>query len=333
MLRSRRGVSADQTDLARSRVTALSRRRGWVPLVPAPSAWSALAAPELAEAGLTAIGDAAPDRPDGGDQRGPTRTGRHARPAEHDLDRPDALDGGAGAETARNAVAAAISERLPLPVRAVVEGLPPGVRNGRAGLQPAHAAVVVLVVLLGLAVTALVTGLGRPRVQAIEPVPGTTILATGTPATAPDGPAADADTGAVLVVHVAGKVANPGIVQLPPGSRVIDAIEAVGGAEKDVDLTPLNLARVLSDGEQVVVGIDLPPQPATGSQAAGSTLVSLNSASPEQLTTLPGIGPTLAARIVQWREQNGRFTAVDELLEVTGIGPAKYEAIAELVTL
>jgi competence protein ComEA len=61
--------------------------------------------------------------------------------------------------------------------------------------------------------------------------------------------------------------------------------------------------------------------------------VSLNSASPEQLATLPGIGPTLATRIVQWREQNGRFTAVDELLEVAGIGPAKYEAIAELVTL
>jgi competence protein ComEA len=137
----------------------------------------------------------------------------------------------------------------------------------------------------------------------------------------------------VLVVHVAGKVANPGIVQLPPGSRVIDAIEAVGGAEKGVDLSPLNLAQVLSDGEQVVVGIDLPPQPATGQQAAGPTLVSLNSASPEQLATLPGIGPTLAARIVQWREQNGRFTAVDELLEVAGIGPAKYEAIAELVTL
>ena len=87
-----------------------------------------------------------------------------------------------------------------------------------------HAAVVVLVVLLGLAVTALVTGLGRPRVQAIEPVPGATILATGTPATTPDSPAPGAESGAVLAVHVAGKVANPGIVQLPPGPRVIDAL-------------------------------------------------------------------------------------------------------------
>ena len=296
---------------------------------------------------MTATGDAAPDRPDVGDQRGRTRTGRHARPADLDHDPPaagaadaqgspdwpDALDGGAEAEATRHAVAAAIVDRLPLPVRAVVEGLPPDVRNGRAGLQPAHAAVVVLVVLLGLAVTALVTGLGRPRVQAIEPVPGATILATGTPATTPDSPAPGAESGAVLVVHVAGKVANPGIVQLPPGSRVIDAIEAVGGAEEDVDLTALNLARVLSDGEQVVVGIDPPPQPATGHQGSGPALVSLNSASPEQLATLPGIGPTLATRIVQWREQNGRFTAVDELLEVAGIGPAKYEAIAELVTL
>ena len=314
--------------------------------MPGPSsAWSALAAPDLAETGLTATGDAAPDRPD--DPRGRTRSGRHARPADLDLDPPaalvadvqgsshwpDAFDGGAGAEPTRNAVAAAIAERLPLPVRAVVEGLPPDVRNGRAGLQPAHAAVVVLVVLLGLAVTALVTGLGRPRVQAIEPVPGATILATGTPATAQDGPAPGAESGAVLVVHVAGKVAHPGIVQLPPGSRMIDAIEAVGGAEDDVDLTALNLARVLSDGEQVVVGIDPPPRPATGHQGSGPALVSLNSASPEQLATLPGIGPTLATRIVQWREQNGRFTAVDELLEVAGIGPAKYEAIAELVTL
>lgn len=308
MLRRRRRVAADQIDLARSRVTALSSRRGWVPRVPGPSsAWSALAAPELAETGMTATGD-----------------------AQETADRPDSFD---GAAAPRNAVTAAIAERLPLPVRAVVESLPPGVRNGRAGLQPAHAAVVVLVVLLGLAVTALVTGLGRPRVQAIDPVPGATILATGTPATAPDSPAPDADSGAVLVVHVAGKVANPGIVQLPPGSRVIDAIEAVGGAEDGVDLTALNLARVLADGEQVVVGIDLPPQPATGPQGSGPALVSLNSASPEQLATLPGIGPTLAARIVQWREQNGRFTAVDELLEVAGIGPAKYEAIAELVTL
>ncbi|HEX5995132.1 MAG TPA: ComEA family DNA-binding protein [Jiangellales bacterium] len=222
---------------------------------------------------------------------------------------------------------------MPLPIRAVVEGLPPGVRNGRAGLQPAHAVVVVLVVLLALAVTALVTGLGRPRVQPIEPVPDSTILSTGTPAPASDDPTPGAETGSALVVHVAGKVANPGIVQLPPGSRVIDAIDAVGGAEDGVDLTALNLARVLSDGEQVLVGVAGAPPSAAGQNGSGPALVSLNGADAEQLATLPGIGPTLAGRIVQWREQNGRFTAVDELLEVTGIGPAKYEAIAELVTL
>lgn len=324
MLRRRRRASADQSDLARSRVTALSSRRGWVPRVPDPSsAWNALAAPDLAETGMTTTGEAASAGSDGGDQRGPARTGRHARPA----------DPAVASEATRGALASAVADRLPLPVRAVVESLPPAVQNGRAGLQPAHAAVVVLVILLGLAVTVLVTGLGRPRVQAIEPAPAATILATGTPAAAADSPAAGAESGAALVIHVAGKVANPGIVQLPPGSRVIDAIEAVGGAEDDVDLTALNLARVLSDGEQVVVGIDPPPQAPTGHQGSGPSLVSLNSASPEQLATLPGIGPTLAARIVQWREQNGRFTAVDELLEVSGIGPAKYEAIAELVTL
>jgi competence protein ComEA len=114
---------------------------------------------------------------------------------------------------------------------------------------------------------------------------------------------------------------------------VIDAIGAAGGAEAGVDLTPLNLARVLTDGEQVVVGIEPPPQAAPEPGTAGSGAVSLNSASADQFATLPGIGPTLAARIVQWREQNGRFTAIEELLEVSGIGPAKYDAIAGLVTL
>lgn len=306
---------------------------------------SALAAPDLAEteAGAADTIDA-PRYAATGPEGVTTRPGRHAKPefvlpvagmgnAQKSIGLVETLSEGGEAEVTRGVAGSAITDRLPLPVRAVVEGLPPGIRTGRAGLQPAPAAVVVLVVLLALAVTALVTGLGRPRVQPIEPVPDSTILSTGTPAPASDDSAPGGETGSALVVHVAGKVANPGIVQLPPGSRVIDAIDAVGGAEDGVDLTALNLARVLSDGEQVLVGVDGAPQPAAGQNASGPAPVSLNGADTEQLATLPGIGPTLAARIVQWREQNGRFTAVDELLEVTGIGPAKYEEIAELVTL
>lgn len=337
----RHRVPADQVDLARSRVTALSSRRGWVPRVP-QGTLSALTAPDLAETGATAAVDTidAPgpaDATTGVEAVTVRRLGRHANPVD-----PigEFVPAGAGAgdtqdEITRGVVGSAITNRLPLPVRAVIEGLPPSVRQGRTGLQPAHAAVVVLVVLLGLAVTALSTGLGRPRVQAIEPAPASTILATGTPAPARDGATGTSaeTTSEKLVIHVAGKVARPGIVQLPAGSRVIDAIEAAGGAEAGVDLTPLNLARVLTDGEQVAVGIDPPPQAVTGEGDAGPAAVSLNSASAEQLATLPGIGPALAARIVQWREQNGRFTAVDELLEVSGIGPARYDAIAGLVTL
>ena len=114
--------------------------------------------------------------------------------------------------------------------------------------------------------------------------------------------------------------------------RSVTTGELLGQVQSDF-VDAVETIALMPDGELVVAGSDPPPQPATGHQGSGPALVSLNSASPEQLATLPGIGPTLATRIVQWREQNGRFTAVDELLAVAGIGPAKYEAIAELVTL
>lgn len=223
-----------------------------------------------------------------------------------------------------------MADRLPLLARPLVEGLPAGVRRGRLGLQPSHALIIVLVVLLGLAVTALLTGLGRPKVETVQPAATATVLATGTPI--PDSePESDDD----VVVHVVGKVGSPGIVELPAGSRVVDALEAVGGAEDGVDLSTLNLARVVGDGEQIFVGVDPPPQAVTRSEPDDETPVhvNLNTATAGQLETLPGIGPTLAGRILEWRERHGRFTAVEELLEVSGIGPAKLEAMAELVTL
>lgn len=158
---------------------------------------------------------------------------------------------------------------------------------------------------------------------------------------APAGPSAPGAPGRV-VVHVAGAVASPGVVTLPAGSRVADALEAAGGATADADTDQLNLARVLVDGEQVRVprqGEDsstweAPPGPAQEA-GAGSTggLVNINTASATELQSLPGIGEALAQRIVDYREANGPFTSIDELTEVSGIGQAKLEALREEVTL
>ena len=136
--------------------------------------------------------------------------------------------------------------------------------------------------------------------------------------------ALEAVSGTVLV-HVVGKVAEPGVVELPIGSRVQDAIEAAGGATNNKALESVNLARLVVDGEQIVVGA-----PAEGS---ASSKISINSASAAQLDELPGVGPAIAERIVQWRETNGPFTSVDELTEVSGIGPSILEQIRDLASM
>jgi competence protein ComEA len=141
-----------------------------------------------------------------------------------------------------------------------------------------------------------------------------------------------------LVVDVAGKVRHPGIVELPEGSRVVDAIAAAGGARAGVSLTALNLAQLLVDGQQIVVGVQIPvrvdsppPGSASGSTVQAIVRVPLNTATIDQLDTLPGIGPVTAAAILQWRADNGPFTAVDELLEVSGIGDATLSDIRPYV--
>lgn len=140
-----------------------------------------------------------------------------------------------------------------------------------------------------------------------------------------------------VVVDVAGKVRRPGIVRLPVGSRVVDALEAAGGPRRGVDLSGLNLARVLIDGEQVLVGLPTPPGPAAaaapGAAPAGGTLVNLNTATQTELETLPGIGPVTATSILQWRTEHGAFSSVDELLEVSGIGEATLAEVAPHVTI
>jgi competence protein ComEA len=149
-----------------------------------------------------------------------------------------------------------------------------------------------------------------------------------------------AASGGELVVDVAGKVRRPGIVRLPAGSRVVDALEAAGGARRGVDLTNLNLARPLVDGEQVLVGVRAVPGVAasaaaapTGGAASVGPLVNINTADSAELETLPGVGPVTAAAILQWRADHGAFSAVEELLEVSGIGDATLAELAPYVTL
>jgi competence protein ComEA len=121
------------------------------------------------------------------------------------------------------------------------------------------------------------------------------------------------------------------------GSRVADALEKAGGASADAQLDDLNLAGKLADGQKVMVPRKAQPeaQPAAGQVTAqpASTLVNLKTATPEQLDALPGVGPTMAAKIIEYRQKNGPFTTVDELDDVSGIGPSKLEALRDLVTI
>jgi competence protein ComEA len=140
-----------------------------------------------------------------------------------------------------------------------------------------------------------------------------------------------------VAVHVAGRVRHPGLVRLPAGSRVQDAIAAAGGATSGADLDAVNLARKLTDGEQVRVpgpGDPAPP-PAPGAAAGPATPsapLDLNTATVEQLDTLPGVGEVTAGRIIAYRSAHP-FTSVDELLEVPGIGQRRFDQLKDLVTV
>jgi competence protein ComEA len=133
-----------------------------------------------------------------------------------------------------------------------------------------------------------------------------------------------------LVVDVAGAVRRPGLYRLATGTRVDDAVAAAGGGTARADITAVNLAAPLSDGEQVLV----PARGAAGAAgaSAGSTVVDLNSATAEQLDTLPGIGPSTAAKIVAYRQQHGAFHSLAELDAISGIGPSKLAELKGLVS-
>ena len=132
-----------------------------------------------------------------------------------------------------------------------------------------------------------------------------------------------------IYIHVAGAVRKPGIYQLDSGSRVFDAVLLAGGFTNKANQTSVNMARILNDGEQLLVS--------TGSSNAQvqqeSSLISLNQASSSQLEDLPGVGPALAGRMVDWRTANGGFKSKEDLLNVAGIGDKLFAAVKDLVTL
>jgi competence protein ComEA len=136
----------------------------------------------------------------------------------------------------------------------------------------------------------------------------------------------------LLIINVAGKVKNPGVYQLPPGSRVVDALEAAGQQLKGVDISDINLARVLVDGEQILIGSN---RTVSGKVAVkkitADNPLDINRATIAQLDTLPGIGPVTAQRIIDYRTKAGRINAVDELKKISGLGGVKFEEIKALL--
>jgi competence protein ComEA len=135
-----------------------------------------------------------------------------------------------------------------------------------------------------------------------------------------------------LIINVAGKVKSPGVYQLPPGSRVIDAIEAAGNHLKGVDISDTNLARLLVDGEQILVGGNrLQSSKSVARKITVDNPLDINRATLAQLDTLPGIGPVTAQRIIDYRNKVGRINALDELKKISGLGGAKFEEIKSLL--
>ncbi len=237
----------------------------------------------------------------------------------------------------------------PLPERAGFEG---GRHRGETGawewgrrrLTAHHVAVVAVLIAVFVAAAAWWALRAAPDVRSVPltnaalSAPALTATPTGPgtpPASTPAGgvPAATTD-GPLLVVDVAGKVRHPGIVELPPGSRVVDALVAAGGVRPGVDTAALNLARLLLDGEQIVVGLAVPAvgPPLVGSPSETTPIsIDINTATQAELETLPGIGPVTATAIIDWRTQNGSFATVDDLLDVSGIGDATLADIEPYV--
>jgi len=222
--------------------------------------------------------------------------------------------------------------------------LPEPLRGGRWDPGRRGAAALAGVALLAALVAGLVVLRGRPQEVVTPPVESASAGPASAPATAGPGPLPAG--GLAVVVAVAGKVRRPGLVRLPVGARVDDAVRAAGGTLPGADVGLLNLARKLVDGEQVLVAVQPPPGTAqtapggapggaaggaaTGTSPAGAQ-VDLNAATVTDFDGLPGIGPVLAQRIADWRTEHGRFASVDQLREVSGIGESKFASLKSKV--
>lgn len=192
----------------------------------------------------------------------------------------------------------------------------------------AQAIVVALILLCGVVVA--VISVNRSAATDVAPIE---VSSAPSPTLTPS-----ASVAPTARVHVAGAVAAPGVVTVPEGSIVLDAIEAAGGLSENADPAELNLAAPVTDGQQIIIGTSEEPQgevrgdsaPAEGGTQADG-LVHLNAATQEQLETLPGVGPVLATAILSWRDDNGDFTDIAQLQEVSGIGPKTYAKLEPLV--
>lgn len=188
----------------------------------------------------------------------------------------------------------------------------------------------VILVLIGIGVAVLVAALGAGAGQSA-------LVVNASPTGQPRDGASHELSGAAVYVHILGAVNSPGLYSFRDGDRAIDAIAAAGGYTAEADRLSVNLARFLSDGEQIVVPTvsetDSGAVPNSAGLKAGGGKVNLNTADASALESLPRVGPALAARILAWRQENGRFASIDDLRSVSGIGEKTFAGLKDLVTV
>ena len=210
---------------------------------------------------------------------------------------------------------------------------PVGLRKARTDPGRRGAVALVGVALLAALAVGAYVWQGRPHAQAVAP-PSVESGPTSAVAASPSATS--------LVVAVTGRVRRPGVVTVPAGARVIDVLKAAGGPMPGADLGMLNLARKVADGELVAVGVPDPVANEAAGVGAGSPStrhaagdpagsIDLNTATLAELDTLPGVGPVLAQRILDWRTEHGQFASVDQLSDVPGIGDTRLAQLRDLV--